>query len=69
LVDEAAKGAPNGSEQAAGIVKSAIDQASAAVEQLTKATRQAIDTVESQVNKATALFASASEKAAPEAAK
>lgn len=64
LVDEVAKSAPAGSEQAVAMLKSAIDSASAGYEQLTKTTKQAVETVEAQVAKATEQFSHTSETVA-----
>lgn len=61
LVDEVVKSAPAGSEQAVAILKSVIGNASTGYEQLTKATQQAVETVEAQVVKATEQFSQTSE--------
>ena len=61
LVDEVAKSAPTGSEQAVAMMKSAIDSASAGYEQLTKATKQAVETVEAQVVNTTEQFSHTAE--------
>ena len=69
LVDDIAKNAPAGSESAVAMLKSALDNASAGYEQLTKVTTKAVEVVEAQVVNATEQFSSTAEKAAPKAAK
>jgi len=69
LVETVTQNAPAGSEHAAALLKSTIDNASAGYEQLTKATQQTVETVEAQVVKATEQFSEAVEKAVPKAAK
>jgi len=64
LVDEVTKNAPAGSESAVAFIKSAIGNASAGYEQLTKSTKQAVDAIESNLNTATAQFVQATEKPA-----
>ena len=69
LMDTVTKAAPAGSEPAVAMLKSAIDHANAGYEQLSKATRQAVETVEAQAVKATTQFSPITEDAAPKAAK
>jgi phasin family protein len=64
LVDEISKNAPAGSENAVAFIKSAIGNASAGYEQLTKTTKQAVDAIESNLNSATSQFVQAAEKTA-----
>lgn len=65
LIDFAAKSAPTGSEPAVSMFKSAIAAANTAYDTFTKATKQAVDMVESNINSAT----SATLKAANESVK
>jgi phasin family protein len=69
LVDEVTKNAPAGSESAIAFIKSAIGNASAGYEQLTKTTKQAVDAIETNLNTATNQFVQAAEKNANRAAK
>jgi gamma-glutamyl:cysteine ligase YbdK (ATP-grasp superfamily) len=62
LVDELSKSAPAGSESAFAFIKSAIGNAGAGYEQLTKTTRQAVDTLESNMTTAVNTFAQAAEE-------
>jgi phasin family protein len=64
LVDTVTKNAPAGSENTVALMKSAIDNASAGYEQLTKATQQAAETVEAHVIDASEKFSHAVEKTA-----
>src|SRR6476469_4565432 len=57
LVDEVAKSAPAGSENAFAMFKSVIGNANAGYEQLTKSTKQAVETMEANMNNATTQFA------------
>lgn len=59
LISDVAKNAPAGSEQAVAMMKSAIDNASASYEQLSKTAKQANETVEAHVAKATEQFSQA----------
>ena len=63
LIYDVTKNVPPGSENAVAIVKAAIDNAFLGYEQVTKATRQAVKTVEEQIAKASAQVAQASDKA------
>ncbi len=67
LIDDVSKHAPKGSENAIAMLKNAINNANAGMEQLSKVTKQAVETVEAQVVKATDEFAQAVEKVAPSA--
>jgi phasin family protein len=64
LIDDIAKNAPPGSENAIAILKTAISNANAAYEQLTKTTRQATDTMGANVTNAVNQFSQAAEQAA-----
>lgn len=64
LVDDATKSTPAGSEPMVAMLKLAIDAASAGYEQLTTATKQAVETVEAQTVKATQQFSPIAEKTA-----
>jgi phasin family protein len=69
LVEEVTKNAPAGSENAIALVKSAIGNANAGYEQLTKTTKQAVEALEANLNNAVTQFNPAAAKAAPRAAK
>lgn len=69
LVEEVSKNAPAGSENAVALVKSAIGNANAGYEQLTKTTKQAVEAMESNLNNAVSQFAQQAPKAAARAAK
>lgn len=64
LIYDVTKNVPPGSENAVAIVKAAIDNAFLGYEQVTKATKQAVKTVEEQIAKASAQVAQRTEKAA-----
>lgn len=64
LIYDVTKNVPPGSENAVAIVKAAIDNAFLGYEQVTKATRQAVKTVEEQIAKASAQVAQNTGKAA-----
>lgn len=57
LVDEVSKNAPAGSEQFVSAMKTAIGNASAGYEHMSKTAKQAAETVESNVNSAVSQFA------------
>lgn len=59
LVEEVSKNAPAGSENAVALLKSAIGNANAGYEQLTKTTKQAVETLEANLNTAAGQFAQA----------
>lgn len=63
LIDEVTKNAPAGSETAIAFVKSAIGNANAGYEQLTKSAKQAVEVLESNVNTAVNQFSQAATKA------
>lgn len=65
LVEELTKNAPAGSENAIALVKSAIGNANAGYEQLTKTTKQAVEALEANLNNAVGQF---TQQAAPKAA-
>jgi phasin family protein len=64
LIYDVTKNVKPGSENAVEIIKTAIDNAFQGYEQVTQATRQAVQTVEAQIAKATAQVAPASKKSA-----
>lgn len=57
LVDEVSKSAPAGSENTFALIKSALGNANAGYEQLTKTTKQAVEAIEVNLNSAAAQFA------------
>lgn len=69
LVEEMSKNAPAGSENAVALVRSAIGNANAGYEQLTKTTKQAVEVLEANLNTAVSQFAQPAAKAAARAAK
>lgn len=68
LVDEVSKNAPAGSENAVAFLKSAIGNASAGYEQMTKTTKQAVDALEANLDTAVTQFSQAAAKSATKAA-
>lgn len=58
LVDEVTKNAPAGSEQFVSAMKTAIGNASAGYEHMSKTTKQAAETIENNVNSAVSQFTS-----------
>lgn len=64
LVDDLAKAAPPGSENMVSMFKSALDNANAGYDQLTRTTRQATEAIQSNVKNATAQFTQAATQAA-----
>jgi len=69
LVEEVTKNAPAGSENAIALVKSAIGNANAGYEQLTKTTKQAVEALEANLNTAVSQFAQPAAKASRASAK
>jgi phasin family protein len=73
LVDEVSKSAPAGSENVVAFMKTAIANANAGYEQLTKSTKQAVEAMGANMNTAAAQMSQAASKAsarvAPVAAK
>jgi phasin family protein len=69
LVEEVSKNAPAGSENAVALMKSAIGNANAGYEQLAKTTKQAVETMEGNLNNAVSQFSSAAEKTTARAKK
>jgi phasin family protein len=67
LIHDVTKNVPPGSENAVAIVKVAIQNAFTGYEQVTKATKQAVATVEAEVTKATEQFSQLNKKQAPQA--
>lgn len=63
LVEEVSKNAPAGSENAVAMIKTAIGNANAGYEQLTKTTKQAVETMEANLNTAVTQFAQPGQKA------
>ncbi|MBC3862008.1 phasin family protein [Undibacterium jejuense] len=63
LIDEVTKNAPAGSEQAVVALKSVVGNINAGYEQLSKTTKQAVQTLEENLSKATQQFTQAAEKA------
>ncbi|MDE2429217.1 MAG: phasin family protein [Burkholderiales bacterium] len=63
LIDEVTKNAPAGSEQAVTALKSVVGNINAGYEQLSKTTKQAVQTLEDNLTKATQQFTQAAEKA------
>lgn len=68
LVDEVSKNAPAGSESAVNFMKSALGNASAGYEQISKTTKQAVEAMEVNMNTAAAQFTQAAAKASSRAA-
>ena len=62
LVEQVSKNAPPGTESAIAFVKSAISNANAGYEQLSKSTKQVVETVENNVNNAVDQFSQAAIK-------
>jgi len=64
LVEEVTKNAPAGSENAVALLKSAIGNANAGYEQLSKTTKQAVETLEANLNNAVSQFSQPAAKTA-----
>ena len=62
MFDEVTKLAPAGSENAVAMIKSAIDNASASYEQLTKSTKMAVEAMETNMNAAASHMTEAASK-------
>ena len=69
LVDEVTKNAPSGSENAIAMFKSALGNANAGYEQLSRTTKQAVATIEGNVNNAVTQISEVAAKTAPRPAK
>lgn len=69
MFDEATKNAPPGSENAIALVKSAIGNANAGYEQFSKTAKQAVETLETNLNNATSQFTQPAAKASRAAKK
>lgn len=67
LVEEISKNAPAGTENAVAFFKSAVGSANAGFEQLSKTTKQAVETFETNLNTATTQFTQAATKSASRA--
>jgi phasin family protein len=65
LIDDIAKNAPPGSENAIAMLKASVANANAAYEQLTKTTRQATDAMGANMNNVVSQFSQAAEKVTP----
>ncbi|MYM38515.1 phasin family protein [Duganella qianjiadongensis] len=63
LVDEVSKNAPAGTENAVAAFKSAIGNANAGYEQFAKTAKQAVESLESNLNQAVSQFTAAASKA------
>lgn len=63
LVDEVSKNAPAGSESFVAAVKTAISNANAGYEQFSKTTKQAVETMENNMNAAVSQFSTTAGKA------
>jgi phasin family protein len=63
LVDEVSKSAPAGSENVVAFMKTAIANANAGYEQLTKSTKQAVETMGANMNNAATQMSQAASKA------
>jgi phasin family protein len=68
LVEEVSKKAPAGSENVVAILKSAIANANAGVEQLSRNTKQAVQVMEANMNNAAVQFSQAASKAGSQVA-
>lgn len=62
LIEELSKNAPAGSENAVAILKSAIGNANAGYDQFSKTAKQAVETLEGNLNAAASQFVNAAEK-------
>jgi phasin family protein len=62
LVNDISKNAPAGSENAVALFKSAIGNANAGFEQLAKTTKQAVETLEGNLNSVVSQFSQTAEK-------
>lgn len=62
LIEEVTKNAPAGSENVVAMIKTAMGNANAGYEQLTKTTKQAVETMESNINTAANKFSEVSNK-------
>ena len=62
LIDDLSKAAPAGSEKAIEMLKASVANTHAAYEQLTKATKHAIETMEESINETTKHFNTSTEK-------
>lgn len=69
LVDDVTKNAPAGSESVVAMVKTAMGNANAGFDQISKNARQAADVIEANVTSNVSKFTQAAEKAAPRTAK
>lgn len=69
LVEEVTKNAPAGSENAIALFKSAIGNANAGYEQLSKTTKQAVEVMETNLNNAVNQFTQPAAKTASRASK
>lgn len=63
LIEDVTKNAPPGSENAIAMIKSAINNANAGYEQLTKTSKQAVEALEANMNTAVSKFSDVAVKA------
>jgi phasin family protein len=68
LVEEVSKNAPAGSENVVAFLKSAITNANAGVEQLSRSTKQAVEAMEANMNRAAVQLSQAAGKAGAQVA-
>lgn len=69
LIEEVSKNAPAGSENFVALVKTAIGNANASYDHITKTTKQAVETLEANLNTAVTQITQAAAKAAPKTSK
>jgi phasin family protein len=69
MVDDVSRNAPAGSENAIALMKSALSNANAGYEQLSKNTRQAVEAMETNMTSAVTQFSQAAEKTTSRAKK
>ncbi|MFZ6648412.1 TIGR01841 family phasin [Undibacterium sp. TJN25] len=69
LIEEVSKNAPAGSENVVALFKTAIGNANASYDHLTKTTKQAVEALEANLSTAVTQISQAAVKAAPRAAK
>ncbi|NMM36176.1 MAG: phasin family protein [Glaciimonas sp.] len=69
LIEEVTKNAPAGSENVVAMLKTAIGNANAGYDQLTKTTKQAVETLESNMNTAASKFSDVTSKVSSAAKK
>ncbi|MBI3283952.1 MAG: phasin family protein [Burkholderiales bacterium] len=67
LIEEVSKNAPAGSEQVVELFKTAVDNANASYDHLSKTTKQAVEALEANLNSTVSHISQATNKAAPRA--